>query len=148
GYNVNYGASAASLTQVQNVGNTAKVSGLTPGVTYYFAVSAYNAAGVSSAYSNIVSYTATASPTPSPTPTPTPASSVTLAWNANPVTGDPATNPAGYILFIYRTFQRKLYPNQGCWKRGYSYGFESDKQSDLLLRYHGPQRRRRTKPAL
>jgi hypothetical protein len=69
GYNLDYGTSSTSLTQTQNVGNvtTATVSGLTPGVTYYFAVTAYNAAGVNSAYSNQVSFTPTAAVTPSTT---------------------------------------------------------------------------------
>jgi hypothetical protein len=66
GYNLNYGTSADSLTQVQNVGDltTATVSSLTAGVTYYFAVTAYNAAGVNSAYSNEVSLTPAAARTP------------------------------------------------------------------------------------
>jgi hypothetical protein len=73
GYNLNYGTSADSLTQVQNVGDltTAKVSGLTAGVTYYFAVTAYDADGVNSAYSNEVSLTLAAAPTPTPTRIPT-----------------------------------------------------------------------------
>jgi hypothetical protein len=68
GYNVHYGTSSTSLTKTQNAGTatTATVSGLTTGQIYYFAVSAYNAAGVNSAYSNEVSYTPTAT---SPTPT-------------------------------------------------------------------------------
>jgi len=59
GYNVHYGTSSSSLTQTQNVGasTTATVSGLTTGKTYYFAVTAYNAAGTNSTYSNEVSYT-------------------------------------------------------------------------------------------
>jgi Fibronectin type III domain len=60
GYNnLDYGTSSGSLTQTENVGNvsTATVPGLTAGETYYFAVTAYNAAGVNSAYSNEVSFT-------------------------------------------------------------------------------------------
>jgi hypothetical protein len=58
GYDLNYGTSSGSLTQTQDVGNTttATVSGLTAGTTYFFAVTAYNAAGVNSVNSNIVSY--------------------------------------------------------------------------------------------
>jgi hypothetical protein len=40
-----------------------------------------------------------ADPTPTPTPTPT-LSSVLLAWDANPPTGDPNTNTVGYKLHI------------------------------------------------
>jgi hypothetical protein len=59
GYNLNYGTSSGSLTQTEDVGNTttATVSGLTAGTTYFFAVTAYNAAGVNSVNSNIMSYT-------------------------------------------------------------------------------------------
>src|SRR5271165_5189358 len=73
-YNMDYGTSSGSLTQTDNVGNatTATVSGLTAGTTYYFAVTAYNAAGVNSTYSSEVSLTPAATPTPSPTPVPTP----------------------------------------------------------------------------
>jgi Fibronectin type III domain len=39
-------------------------------------------------------------PTPTPTPSPTPGSSVTLAWNANLPTSDPATNTTGYRLHL------------------------------------------------
>ena len=68
GYNVHYGTSRSSLTTTQPAGasTTATVSGLTTGITYYFAVTAYNASGINSAYSNEVSYTP-----PAPTPTPT-----------------------------------------------------------------------------
>src|SRR5262249_43308662 len=68
GYTVHWGTSSNSLTNTQPAGalNTATVSGLTTGITYYFAVTAYNAAGINSAYSNEVSYTPTPAPTPSP----------------------------------------------------------------------------------
>jgi hypothetical protein len=78
GYNLMYGTSSASLTQKVNVGKvtTATVPALTVGTTYYFAVTAYNAAGVNSAHSNEVSFKPSVpsppTPTPKPTPTPTP----------------------------------------------------------------------------
>jgi len=74
GYNVHYGTSSTSLTTTKSAGaaTTYTVSGLTTGQIYYFAVTAYNAAGANSAYSNEVSYTPTPTPTPKPSPTPTP----------------------------------------------------------------------------
>ena len=44
--------------------------------------------------------TPTPTATPTPVPTPTPTRSVTLAWDQNPVTSDPATNTVGYLLHI------------------------------------------------
>lgn len=40
----------------------------------------------------------TPSPTASPTPSPTPVPTVTLAWDANAPTGNPATDAVGYHL--------------------------------------------------
>ena len=67
GYNLYSGTSSSSLTLAQKVGasTTATVSGLTTGIPYYFAVTAYNAAGTNSTYSNIVSYTPPAAGQPS-----------------------------------------------------------------------------------
>ena len=65
GYNVDYGTSSGNYTQTINVGNstTATVSSLTAGQTYYFAVTAHNAASQNSIASNQVSFAATATPT-------------------------------------------------------------------------------------
>jgi hypothetical protein len=72
GYNVHYGTSSSSLTTTQNVKGsattTATISGLITGKTYYFAVTAYSAAGINSTYSNLVSYTPTSTPTASQPP--------------------------------------------------------------------------------
>jgi hypothetical protein len=78
GYNLFYGTSSASLTQKLNVGKvtTTTVSALTVGTTYYFAVTAYNAAGVNSARSNEISFQPGATSTPTPTPTPSSATPV------------------------------------------------------------------------
>jgi VCBS repeat protein/fibronectin type III domain protein len=68
GYRVHEGSSTRHYTRTINVGNatTATISDLKPGLTYYFVVSAYNIAGVESAYSNEVRFTAAATPSPAP----------------------------------------------------------------------------------
>jgi hypothetical protein len=62
GYKFYYGVQSRIYTNVADVGNliTNTVSGLTEGMTYYFAVTAYNTAGVESDFSNEVNYTPTA----------------------------------------------------------------------------------------
>ena len=79
GYNVNYGTSSGSYTQTLNAGSTtsATVPSLAAGQTYYFVVTARNAAAQNSLVSNQVSFVAAPAPTPtpvppSPTPSPTP----------------------------------------------------------------------------
>lgn len=63
GYRVHYGTLAAPYTQLADVQtNSANISNLVAGTTYLFAVSAYNTAGVESAYSSPISYFATATP--------------------------------------------------------------------------------------
>ena len=59
GYRVYYGAASGNYTSSIQVGNvtTGTIPGLTPGVTYFFAVNAYNLAGLESPFSNEVSYT-------------------------------------------------------------------------------------------
>jgi outer membrane biosynthesis protein TonB len=74
GYDVNYGTASGVYTQSINAGNStaATVSSLTPGQTYFFVVTAHNAAAQNSLASNQVSFAASASPTPTPVPTPVP----------------------------------------------------------------------------
>jgi len=55
-------AEGASPVQVYNK-TTATISGLDPGRTYYFAITAYDAAGMESSYSNIVTVPESAPPT-------------------------------------------------------------------------------------
>jgi len=58
GYRIHYGTSAGTYTASIAVGNVTSgtVTGLAEGVTYHFAVSALNAAGSVSGYSNAVSF--------------------------------------------------------------------------------------------
>ena len=71
GYNLCYGTSSGSYSTAVSVGNTTTytVSGLQGGLTYYFAVSAYDSSGDVSAYSNQVSYTVAQACTNSISPT-------------------------------------------------------------------------------
>jgi Bacterial Ig domain/Fibronectin type III domain len=58
GYNVYYGAATRSYTNMVSAGNAtnATVSGLVPGMAYYFAATATDATGLESDYSNEVTY--------------------------------------------------------------------------------------------
>jgi hypothetical protein len=58
GYRVHYGVVSGQYTNSLTVGNSTAttVSGLVPGVTYYFATTAYNASGAQSQFSNEISY--------------------------------------------------------------------------------------------
>jgi hypothetical protein len=60
GYNLYYGVTSDTYTNQTNVGNATNttVSGLAGGVTYYFAVTAYDSFGQESAYSPEISYLA------------------------------------------------------------------------------------------
>jgi fibronectin type 3 domain-containing protein len=54
GYRVHYGPASRSYTNIVEAGNvmSTTVSGLVSGATYYFAVTAYNALGLESVFSN------------------------------------------------------------------------------------------------
>ena len=58
GYRIGYGTSSANYTQQVDVGNntTGTLSDLTPGITYFIALTAYNTTGLESRPSNEVSY--------------------------------------------------------------------------------------------
>lgn len=59
GYKVYYGTSSGNYTNQTDVGNvlTSQITNLTAGITYYFAVTAYDTSGNESGYSNEVSKT-------------------------------------------------------------------------------------------
>src|SRR6266478_6225161 len=97
GYRLHSGTTSGVYTQTTEVGNVtaASVSNLASGNTYFFVVTAYNAAAVESAPSNEVSYiapTSTPTPTPTPTPKPTPTPSPTPTPTATP-TPTPTPSP-------------------------------------------------------
>src|SRR6266404_4733971 len=93
GYRLHSGITSGVYMQTTEVGSAlaVSVSNLVNGNTYFFVVTAYNAAAVESAPSNEVSYTAsTSTPTPPPTPTPSPAptSTATPTPTPTPMPGD------------------------------------------------------------
>lgn len=59
GYRVYYGTTSGHYTTMISVGNstTCTISNLEPGMTYYFAVTAYDTSGNESAYSQEIPYT-------------------------------------------------------------------------------------------
>ncbi len=59
GYDIYYGTSSGNYQSKTDVGNvtTYTVNGLTVGVTYYLAATAYNTQGLESGFSNEVAYT-------------------------------------------------------------------------------------------
>src|ERR1700676_2239364 len=96
GYNVNYGTSSGSYTQTLNAGSiaSATVSSLAAGQTYYFVVTARNAAAQNSLVSNQVSFVTTAAPTPTPVPpTPTPSPTPKISPTPTPVPPTPTPSP-------------------------------------------------------
>ncbi|HEX5679822.1 MAG TPA: choice-of-anchor U domain-containing protein, partial [Desulfobacterales bacterium] len=99
GYKVHYGTASGSYTTVVDVHKvtTAVVTGLSAGQTYYFVVTAYNASGNESGYSNQVSYSvAAANGAPATPATPTGASSALV--NASIAFSTSAIDPNGDSL--------------------------------------------------
>ena len=58
GYKLHYGTASGAYNQVVDAGNSTSttVTGLQPGVTYYFAATSYNSGGTESAYSNEITF--------------------------------------------------------------------------------------------
>jgi hypothetical protein len=94
GYRVHYGTASGSYTTSVDVHKvtTSSIGTLTAGQTYYFAVTAYDASGNESGYSNQVSYSvAAANGAPATPATPTGASSALV--NASIAFSTSATDP-------------------------------------------------------
>lgn len=87
GYNVYSGTASRSYTNTAQAQNSTSltVSNLTPGVTYYFAATTYNIAGLESDYSTEASYTVPVTSGTQP-PTLDPVANVTVAENSGPQT--------------------------------------------------------------
>ena len=99
GYKVHYGTASGSYTTSVDVHNvtTAIVTGLTAGQTYYFVVTAYNAANNESGYSNQVSYSVPA-PNGAPATPATPSGASSALVNASIAFSTSATDPNGDSL--------------------------------------------------
>lgn len=66
GYTIYYGTASRTYTNTVTLGNVTNgaVTGLQPGITYYFAVTALNDIGLESEFSNEVSFTPPVVPSP------------------------------------------------------------------------------------
>jgi hypothetical protein len=86
GYKVHYGTASRAYTSSINVGNvtTASVTNLVAGVTYVFAVTAYNSAGVESDFSAELSHTVTNSVATNLPPTLAVISNLTINEDSGP----------------------------------------------------------------
>ncbi len=93
GFNLHYGTSSGQYTQTLNIptntATTATVSqGLSYGITYFFALRAYNSSNVESLNSNEVSVSIpVTTPTPTPTPSPSPSATPTGTPSPTPTPG-------------------------------------------------------------
>jgi len=101
GYRLYQGGESQVYTNVVDVGSadTTTINGLAPGVTYYFAVTAYDATGLESAFSGEISYTV---PTTAVLP-PSLVANLGLAVNAFGQAMVSGTAPAGYVFSVLVT---------------------------------------------
>ncbi len=101
GYRLYQGGESQIYTNVVDVGSedTATIAGLSPDVTYYFAVTAYDTTGLESAFSGEISYTV---PTNAVLP-PCLVANLGLAVNAFGQAMVSGTAPAGYVFSVLVT---------------------------------------------
>lgn len=116
GYRLRLGTISGAYTHTIDVANatSATVPNLTEGVTYFFAVVAYNSSLLESAPSNQVSYlvpgappTPTPTPTPTATPTPLPTATPTPTPSATP-TPTPVPTPTGAATITVNSLAAKV----------------------------------------
>jgi hypothetical protein len=98
GYNIYYGTSSQTYTNVITVGNVtnATVTGLLEGVTYFFAATTYDASGNQSGFSNQASYAVPGDPTISTNST-IPTNQPALS---QPVAQLPTLNAIGNLIIV------------------------------------------------
>jgi len=100
GYTISYGTASGNYTSNIDVANTTQYTtpDLQGGVTYYFAVKAYNEAGSESGYSNEVAHTV-ASPTPNEAPQADAGSDQAVTEGADvTLNGGSSSDPDGRIV--------------------------------------------------
>jgi hypothetical protein len=100
GYRVHYGTANGNYTVHTDVHNvtTSSVTELTAGQTYYFAVTAYDASGNESGYSNQVSYSVPTGTNGAPTAPGTPSGTSSVLVNVAATFSTSATDPNGDSL--------------------------------------------------
>jgi hypothetical protein len=103
GYKVHYGTASGTYTVQADVHNvtTYVVTGLTAGQTYYFAVTAYNAANNESGYSNELSYSVPAA-NQAPSAPAIPSGPASALMNVSASFSTSATDPDGDTNLQYR----------------------------------------------
>ena len=97
GYRLYDGIASENYANMVDVGSnlTATMFGLVGGTTYYFAVTAYDSAGLESAFSAQISYTVPTSAPRSPIP-----ASLFISQNDSNETVLSGTGPAGYVYDV------------------------------------------------
>jgi hypothetical protein len=107
GYRLYQGVVSHTYTSSTNVGKatTGTVGGLTPGLTYYFAVTAYDTSGLESAYSGEVSYTVPVSAPKGPR--------VQMAVNAARQVTLSGTGTVAYVYAVLATKDFKTWTTNG-----------------------------------
>ena len=108
GYKMYYGVARGSYTSTRDVGNgtSTSITGLSQGTTYYFAVTAYNTAGLESGFSNEVGYSV---PTSSSPPTVT----MTVPGNGTSSTAPATINLAASVTANGHSISKVQFYNGG-----------------------------------
>ena len=101
GYELYQGVESLTYTSMVDVGNadTTTITGLIPGATYFFAVTAYDSTGLESTFSGEISYTVPTSAVLAPGQL----GNVTVSVNADGQLVLSAIAPAGYVYSVLAT---------------------------------------------